>query len=37
MELKDWLSILIPAAVTIIGLVVNYFVTRNSFKNEIQK
>lgn len=37
MLLKDWLSILIPAGVTIIGLVVNYFATKNNIKNEITK
>lgn len=37
MQLKDWLSILIPAGVTIIGLVVNYFATKNNIKNEIKK
>ena len=34
MELKDWLSILIPASVTIIGLIVNYYATKRSIKNE---
>ena len=37
MELKDWLSIMIPASVTIIGLIINYIATRNSIKNEIEK
>lgn len=37
MELKDWLTILIPAGVTIIGLVVNFFATKSSIKNEITK
>lgn len=37
MELKDWLTILIPASVTIIGLVVNYYATKSSIKNEITK
>lgn len=37
MELKDWLSILVPAGVTIIGLIVNYFATKNNIKSEIAK
>lgn len=37
MELKDWLSIFIPAGVTIIGLVVNFAATKSSIKNEISK
>lgn len=37
MELKDWLTILIPAGVTIIGLLVNFFATKSSIKNEITK
>ena len=37
MLLKDWLSILIPAGVTIIGLVVNYFATKSNIKNELAK
>lgn len=37
MELKDWLSILIPASVTIIGLIVNYIATKNRIKSEIAK
>ena len=37
MQLKDWLSILIPAGVTIIGLIVNHFATKSNIKNEIAK
>lgn len=37
MQLKDWLSILIPAGVTIIGLIINYFATKSNIKNEIAK
>lgn len=37
MQLKDWLSILIPAGVTIVGLIVNYFATKSNIKNEITK
>lgn len=37
MQLKDWLSILIPAGVTITGLIVNYFATKSNIKNEIAK
>lgn len=33
MQLKDWLSILIPAGVTIIGLIINYFATKSNIKN----
>ena len=29
MQLKDWLSILIPAGVTIIGLIINYLYDKN--------
>lgn len=36
MQLKDWLSILIPAGVTIIGLIVNYFATKNNIKMKSQ-
>ena len=35
MQLKDWLSILIPAGVTIIGLIVNHFATKSNIKNEM--
>ena len=37
MKLKDWLTILIPAGVTIVGLFVNYFATKSSIKNETKK
>lgn len=37
MQLKDWLSILIPAGVTIVGLIVNYFATKSNIKHEITK
>ncbi len=37
MEPKDWLTILIPALVTLIGFVVTYFSLRKSFKDEIRK
>mgnify|MGYP005779645483 FL=1 len=37
MELKDWLSIIIPASVTIIGLITNYYATKSNIKNELEK
>ena len=37
MKLTDWLTILIPAGVTIVGLFVNYFATKSSIKNETKK
>lgn len=37
MELKDWLSIIIPAGVTIIGFITNYIATKNNIKNELKK
>lgn len=37
MELKDWLSIILPAGVTIIGLITNYIATKNNIKNELEK
>lgn len=37
MTIKDWLTILIPALVTLIGFIVTYFSLRKSFKDEIRK
>lgn len=37
MELKDWLSIILPAGVTIIGFITNYIATKNNIKNELEK
>lgn len=37
MSVKDWLTILIPASVTLIGFVVTFFSLRESFKDEIRK
>lgn len=37
MNAKDWLTILIPALVTLIGFIVTYFSLRKSFKDEIRK
>lgn len=37
MVAKDWWTIIIPASVTIIGFVVNYFTTKSGIKNEIKK
>lgn len=37
MNAKDWLTILIPASVTLLGFVITYFSLRKSFKDEIRK
>lgn len=37
MSTKDWLTILIPAFITLLGFVVTYFSLRKSFKDEIRK
>lgn len=36
MELRDWLTILIPAGVTIIGLIVNYIATKTVLNERFQ-
>lgn len=33
----EWMKIIVPALVTIIGFVVNFFLTRNSIRREVEK
>ncbi|MEA4988528.1 MAG: hypothetical protein VB095_10750 [Anaerovorax sp.] len=37
MEEKDYWAIVVPAAVTILGFIINYFVTKRNFKRELRK
>lgn len=33
----EWMKIILPAVVTVIGFIVNYFLTRNSIRREVEK
>lgn len=37
MDAKDWITILVPATVTLIGFIITYFTLTKSFKDEIRK
>lgn len=37
MSTKDWLTIFIPAFITLLGFIITYFSLRKSFKDEIKK
>lgn len=36
-NIMEWMKIILPALVTIIGFIVNFFLTRNSIRREIEK